>query len=73
VSYPWVHESEMNAARAEHEAGAILTDADRAYQHRMEARLESDPDFRAWADARYFQRWGTERPHPGAVQPEAET
>jgi hypothetical protein len=73
MSYPWLHESEMSAARAEHEAGAILSEVDRDYQRRLEARLESDPDFRAWADARYLERRGTERPHADAVEPEAET
>jgi hypothetical protein len=72
VSYPWLHDSEMNAARAEREAGDILSDTDRADQRRLEARLETDPDFRAWADARYFERWGIERPQPGTGDPEAE-
>jgi hypothetical protein len=68
VSYPWLHDSEMDAARAEHAAGDLLGDDGRAAQRRMEAALDADPEFRAWADAKYLDRWGVPRPHP---EPEA--
>ncbi len=69
MSFPPIHESEMAVARAEHEAGDILGEDGQAFQHRIEAALETDPDYRAWADAKYQERWGRERPHP---EPEAE-
>jgi len=69
MSYPWIHESEMDAARAEAEAGDILGDGGREFQQQLESRLEADPEFRAWADAKYRDRHGIERPHP---EPEAE-
>jgi hypothetical protein len=66
MSYPWIHESEMDAARAEAEAGDLLGDEGRAFQQQLEAGLEADPEFRAWADAKYLERHGTERPRPEA-------
>ncbi|HVT67209.1 MAG TPA: hypothetical protein VHF26_05635 [Trebonia sp.] len=65
----WLHDSEIAAARAEHEAGDILDSEGRAWQQRLEARLEADPEFAAWADRKYLERWGV--PRPGA-QSEAE-
>jgi len=72
MSESWIHESEMDAARAEHEAGDIPGDEGRAYQRQLEERLEADPEFRAWADAQYLERHGAERPHPEIEDPEAE-
>jgi hypothetical protein len=66
VSYPWIHESEMDAARAEAAAGDVLGDEGRAFQARIEAALEADPEYRAWADAKYLERWGHQRPDPEA-------
>jgi hypothetical protein len=71
MGYPWVHESEMDGARAEAEAGDLLGDEGRAFQARIEASLEPDPEFRAWADAKYLERHGVERSHP-ELEPEAE-
>jgi hypothetical protein len=69
MSYPWIHESEIDAARAEAEAGDILGDEGRAFQRRIEASLEADPEFRAWADAKHLERWGHRRVLP---EPEPE-
>lgn len=62
MSYPWISDSEMDAARAEHEAGDTLGDDGRASQRRIDAALGRDPEFRAWADVKYLERWGTPRP-----------
>jgi len=42
MSESWIHQSEMNAARAEYEAGDILGNEGRAFQQRIEAVLEAD-------------------------------
>ncbi len=65
MSYPWIHESEMDAARAEAEYGG-LSPEEREYQRGLEQTLEADPDYQAWADAKHLDRWGIERPHPEA-------
>ena len=46
----------------------LLGDEGRAVQRRIEAALDRDPDYRAWAAAKHLDRWGTEHPHP---EPEA--
>jgi hypothetical protein len=66
MSFPWIHESEMDAERAAAAAGDILGDAGRAEQRKIDEMLERDPEFRAWADAKYLERWGIPRPHPEA-------
>lgn len=43
MSYPWIHESELAAARAEYEAGDILDHEGRAEQRRIEELMERDP------------------------------
>lgn len=58
MSYPWIHESEMKAARAEHEAGDLLSEEGRAFRWRIEAAFEADPGFRAWADQKFAERSG---------------
>lgn len=62
MSFPWISESELDTAEAEHEAGDILGDDGRADQRKIDTMLEHDPEFRAWADHRYAERWGTPRP-----------
>lgn len=71
MSYPWIHESETAAAHAEHDAGDLLGEEGRRIQRRVEAALEVDPGLPRLADARFLERWGTERPHPEADAPEA--
>jgi hypothetical protein len=58
VTYPWLSESEMAATRAEYDVGDLLGDEDRAAQRELDAALERDPEFAAWADQRYLERWG---------------
>ena len=75
MTYPWLSESEMAAARAEYDVGDLLGDEDRAAQRELDAALERDPEFAAWADQRYLERWGVPRPHPpgpDAAGPEPE-
>ena len=62
MSYPWISDSEIDAARAEHDAGDILGDEGRANQRRIDETLERDPEWRAWADAKHLERWGVPRP-----------
>jgi hypothetical protein len=67
VSYPWIHVAEMAAARAEAAAGDVLGDEGRAYQRQIGEGLEADPEFRAWADAKYMDRYGIPRGRPAAA------
>lgn len=66
MSYSWIHDSEMDVARAEAAAGDILGEEGREFQRNLEQRLEADPEFRAWADRKHLERYGAERPHPEA-------
>jgi hypothetical protein len=59
-----IHESEIAAARAEHDAGDLLGKDGREFQRRLEISLERDPQFRQWADQKHRERWGTERQRP---------
>jgi hypothetical protein len=71
VSYPWLHDSEMAAARAEHAAGDLPGEDGRAFQRRLEASAGADPEFRAWAARAYLERWGAGRPAAEPAGPEA--
>ena len=66
MRYPWIHASEMAAAHAEAAAGDILGDEGRAYQRQIDEGLEADPEYRAWADSKYMDRYGIPRARPGA-------
>jgi hypothetical protein len=66
MSYSWLSESEMDAARAQHEAGELLDDDGRVFQRRIDDALERDPEYREWADRQYLERWGVPWPQRGA-------
>jgi hypothetical protein len=65
VSYPWLHDNETTGARAGHEAGDNPGEDGRLCQHKLEAPLEADPEFRAWADQKYPGQRRTRRPAAG--------
>lgn len=71
MSYPWLHDSEMAAACAEHEAGDLLGEDGRAFQRRLQAALDAGPEFRAWAARTYLERWEAGRPAAEPAEPEA--